>query len=116
MGEAEVEEVVLVDDAGYVIEGCRSNLFVVDRDGALVAPNISRGAVAGLAQELVHERIPDVVIRDMSVDELDDAQEIIAVNAVRQAAPIVRLNHEPIGTGEPGAWQRRLSQELAGIS
>jgi len=108
--------VVLVDGAGYVIEGCRSNLFVVDRKGALVAPNISRGAVAGLAQEIVHELIPSVVMRDLSVDELDDARELVAVNAVRQAVSVVRLDQKPIGTGQPGEWQQRLSRALASIS
>lgn len=65
MGEKSLEEVLLVDAEGCVVEGCRSNLFVVDAAGELVAPNLSRGAVAGLAQELVHEGIPEVVVRDM---------------------------------------------------
>ena len=58
MAERGMQEVLLVDGDDCVVEGCRSNIFVVDAGGALVAPNLSRGAVAGLAQEIVHEHIP----------------------------------------------------------
>jgi branched-subunit amino acid aminotransferase/4-amino-4-deoxychorismate lyase len=107
------EEVLLYDRDGFVIEGCRSNLFVVDAHGALVAPNISRGAVAGLARELVHELVNEVVVRDMPVAELAEVREIIAVNSVRHAAPIVQLDGEPVGSGNPGRWFRRLYEILS---
>ena len=115
MAEASVEEVLLHDPDGYVIEGCRSNIFLVDVEGRLVAPNISRGAVAGLAQECVHEFVPEVVVRDMPLAELADVQEIIAVNSVRHASPIVELDGKPVGTGKPGKWFRTLQQILSSL-
>jgi len=113
MTEAGCDEMLLCDRDGFVIEGCRSNLFMVDAGGTLVAPDLSRGAVAGLAQEFIHERLRDVVVRDLRVDELAGVGEIIAVNAVRQAKPIVELDGSPVGSGRPGKWFRRLSAILS---
>lgn len=113
MAEQGTEEVLLVDGEDCVVEGCRSNIFVVDRDGELVAPNLSRGAVAGLAQELVHEGIPEVVVRDMKSTELAEAREIIAVNSLWRARPIVQLDGKPTGTGTPGPWNDRIRELLA---
>ncbi len=113
MAEKGLEEVLLVDAEDCVVEGCRSNIFVVAADGELVAPNLSRGAVAGLAQELVHEGIPEVVIRDMKSSELPDAREIIAVNSLCCAKPIVQLDGKPMGSGTPGPWHQRLLDLLS---
>jgi branched-subunit amino acid aminotransferase/4-amino-4-deoxychorismate lyase len=113
MSERGCEEVILYDREGFVIEGCVANLFVVDGRGDLIAPNLSRGAVAGLAQEMVHECVPEVVVRDMPLSELADVREIIAVNSVRHAMPIVQLDQKPVGTGQPGEWFRRLYDILS---
>ena len=86
---------------------------MVDAGGALVAPNLSRGAVAGLAQELVHERIPEVVVRDMKSSELAEAREIIAVNSLCRASLIVQLDGKPVGSGAPGPWQQRIFELLS---
>jgi hypothetical protein len=41
------------------------------------------------------------------------AAEIIALNAVRGALPITRLEGRPVGGGKPGPWPRRLAEALA---
>ena len=113
MAEKGMQEGLLVDGEDCVVEGCRSNIFVVDANGALVAPNSSRGAVAGLAQELVHEHCPEVVGRDMKSAELAEAREIIAVNSLCRASSIVALDGRPVGSGAPGPWQQRILELLS---
>lgn len=107
-----LDEVLLADAEGFLVEGCRSNLFVVDAAGELVAPNLSRGAVAGLAQEIVHEK-EKVVVRDFSLRELPSAREVVAVNAVRHACAVVRIDERPVGDEREGPWCRRLREGLA---
>jgi len=65
-------------------------------------------AVAGLAQELVHEQCNEVVVRDMKSAELAEAREIIAVNSLCRASPVVQLDGKPVGSGAPGPWQQRI--------
>jgi branched-subunit amino acid aminotransferase/4-amino-4-deoxychorismate lyase len=110
---AGVDEAVLLDANEHLIEGANSNLFVASREGALWTPPIATGAVAGIARSLVLERISEIVERDIAKPELLAAEELIAVNAVRGARPITRLNDRRVGKGRPGPWSARLSEVLA---
>jgi branched-subunit amino acid aminotransferase/4-amino-4-deoxychorismate lyase len=110
---AGVDEALLLDATGHLIEGARTNLFVAIPDGSLRTPPIASGAVAGIARTLVLERIPEIEERDIAKPELLAAEELIAVNAVRGARPITRLNDRKVGEGQPGPWNARLADALA---
>jgi branched-chain amino acid aminotransferase len=110
---AGVDEAVLLDATGRLIEGASSNLFVAPREGALWTPPIASGAVAGIARSIALERIPEIEERDIAKPELLAAEELIAVNAVRGARPITRLNDRNVGKGRPGPWSARLAEALA---
>ena len=110
---AGVDEAVLLDATGHLVEGANSNLFVASREGALWTPPIASGAVAGIARSIVLERISGVEQRDIAKPELLGAAELIAVNAVRGARPITRLNDRAVGNGRPGPWSARLADALA---
>jgi D-alanine transaminase len=103
----------LLDATEHLIEGASSNLFVASREGALWTPPIASGAVAGIARSVALERIPEIEERDIAKPELLAAQELIAVNAVRGARPITRLNDRKVGEGRPGPWSARLAEALA---
>lgn len=110
---AGVDEAVLLDANENLIEGANSNLFVAARGGELCTPPIASGAVAGIARAVVLERIPEIKERDVAKPELLAAEELIAVNAVRGARPITRLNDRKVGDGRPGPWSARLADTLA---
>ena len=110
--EAGVDEALLLDAGGRLVEGGGSNIFVVDTAGVLLTPPLARGAVSGIAREIVMERVPEAIERDVSRDELFAARELVAVNAVRGARPITRLDGRPVGDGSPGPFSRRLSEAL----
>jgi len=110
---AGVDEAVLVDVTDRLIEGATSNLFVASHEGTLATPRIASGAVAGIARSIALERIPEIEERDIAKTELLEAAELIAVNAVRGARPITRLNDQNVGQGKPGPWSARLADALA---
>lgn len=110
--EAGAEEALLLDAAGFLVEGSRSNLLVADADGRLATPPLSRGGVGGIGRQLALERVEGIAERDVSREELREAAEIIAVNAVRGAVPIVRLDGRPVGDGRPGPCAARLAEAL----
>jgi branched-chain amino acid aminotransferase len=76
-----------------------------------VTPPLERGAVAGIAREVLLERVKELRCRDVSASDLRAAREVVAVNAVRGARPIVRLDGREIGTGQ-GAAHDRLARAL----
>jgi branched-subunit amino acid aminotransferase/4-amino-4-deoxychorismate lyase len=109
---ASVDEAVIFDVGGFLIEGARSNLVVVRGDGSLATPDLKRGGVAGLAREVLLERVPELEEADLHRRTLAEARELIAINAVRGARPIVELDGRPIGDGQAGAVALRLRKIL----
>jgi len=110
---AGADEALLLDAAGWLVEGARSNLVIVTAGGEATTPPLARGAVAGVARALALERTPALVERDVARAELAGAAEIIALNAVRGAVAISELDGRPVGDGRPGPWARRLAAALA---
>jgi branched-subunit amino acid aminotransferase/4-amino-4-deoxychorismate lyase len=110
---AGVEEALLLDASGRLVEGSRSSIFVAGAGDRLVTPPLASGAVAGIARGVALERVPGIEERPVTGAELRDAREIVAANAVRGAAPIVALDGAPVGDGRPGAWAERLRAALA---
>jgi branched-subunit amino acid aminotransferase/4-amino-4-deoxychorismate lyase len=110
---ARADEALLVDATGRLVEGTRSNIVVVPEGAGPATPPLDSGAVAGIARDVVLERVPEIAERDVAVAELGRAREIIAVNAVRGARPIIRLEDAPVGDGRAGRWAERLTAVLA---
>jgi 4-amino-4-deoxychorismate lyase len=85
---------VLLDGDGNVIEGTRSNLFMV-RDGELLTPDLSRCGVAGVQRERVMEwakaRGMPCQIRQFDLAELLAADEIFLVNSIIGLWPVREL-------------------------
>ncbi len=109
---AGADEAVLLDASGNLVEGARTNLFVATRSGALRTPPTASGAVEGIARSVALERIAEIEERDIARLELLDAAELIAVNSVRGARPITRLDGRKVGNGRPGPWLARLAEAL----
>ncbi len=110
---AGVDETLLFDKAGRLVEGARTNLLIVDALGRLTSPDLALGAVAGVALEIVSEGAPELTIAAIHAGDVANARELIALNAVRGARPITQLDGRPVGTGGPGPWVERLDELLS---
>ncbi len=110
--EAGADEALLLDAEDCLVEGSRSNIVVVSKRGEARTPPLARGAVAGVARAVLLEREPGLAEADVARAEVLAAAEIIAVNAVRGALPITRLEGRPVGDGKPGPWAARLDVAL----
>lgn len=110
--EVGADEALLFDFSGLLVEGARSAIFVVGREGALSTPPLERGCVLSIAREVVMERIPQVIVRDVSRTDLRSAEEIVSVNAVRGVRPITTLDGRPVG-GRPSRWVELMERALA---
>jgi para-aminobenzoate synthetase/4-amino-4-deoxychorismate lyase len=103
------DDALLFDDAGFLVEGARTNLVVVSADGLLRTPPLGRGGVAGIAREVLLDRVPALCEADLSAADVAAASELIAINAVRGARAITHLDDRPIGNGKAGPWSQRLA-------
>jgi D-alanine transaminase len=112
--DAGADEALLFDAADRLVEGSRSNILVVAPDGTAATPPEELGAVAGIALQVVVERVPEVRRRPIARDDLGAAREIVALNSVRGARPITRLDGRPVADGNAGPWAARLDEALVG--
>ena len=110
---AGADEALLLDAAGHLVEGTRSNIVVVLPDAAPATPDRHSGAVAGIALDAAREQVSALVERSLSKTDLHGAGEILALNAVRGVRPITQLDGNPVGDGRPGPWADRFAAALA---
>jgi branched-subunit amino acid aminotransferase/4-amino-4-deoxychorismate lyase len=108
---AGADEALLYDRDGCLVEGARSNVVVVDAQDRLVTPPLARGAVAGVAREVLVDRVPELKERDVHRRDLSAARAVLCTNAGRGVRPLTRLDGEAL----PGAdhpWVARLADAL----
>lgn len=114
LGE-EYPEGVMLDEADRLIEGTRSNLFVV-RDGALGTPGLLMSGVAGVMRSLVMDSAGALGLEcaeeDLGLSDLAGADEVFTTNAVAGIWPVSRI--DAVGWSRPpGHVTRRLMQVAA---
>ena len=115
--DPEIAEGLLLDTDGNVIEGTRSNLFLVSR-GELITPELSRNGVAGVQRDRVidwsaQHNMP-LHIRHVGLEEVLHADELFVVNSIIGLWPIRQLEQRR-WTSFPVAMQIRQTwaEELA---
>jgi branched-subunit amino acid aminotransferase/4-amino-4-deoxychorismate lyase len=106
--EAQVDDALLFDRAGLLVEAARTNVFVVGGDGALRTPPLGRGAVAGVAREIVLERVAEAREADVPREALAAAREIVLVNAIRGAVRVCEIDGLALKAAAGGGWTERL--------
>jgi 4-amino-4-deoxychorismate lyase len=96
------DEGLLLGASGYVAGGTRSNVFAV-RGTTLETPALTRCGVKGVMRRVVLETASLVelraVERDLTVEDLCDADELFMTNALIGIWPIVKLDDRRFAPG-----------------
>lgn len=112
--DAEIAEGLMLDAANNVIEGTRSNLFLVAQ-GKLITADLSQCGVAGVQRDRVMtwaaQHHMTLQVRDIVLDEIMHADELFVVNSIIGLWPIRELEQRS-WTDFPVA--RKISHILAG--
>lgn len=106
------DEAIFLNENGHVAEGATSNLFMV-RDGKLVTPpgtdNILEGITRASVMELARRQLGlETVERSIDRSELYVCDELFFTGTAVEVAPILEVDHRPVGTGEVGTITQRL--------
>jgi branched-subunit amino acid aminotransferase/4-amino-4-deoxychorismate lyase len=103
-----LDEMLLYDAEGRLVEGSRSNFLVVTESGRLLTPDPALGGVEGLGLTIVLENRPEIAFAELTQDDVARARELISINIVRGVVPIVQLSGGPVADGKAGPWANRL--------
>ncbi len=108
--DAQAMEALLFRD-GFLTEGSSSNVWVV-RNGKLLAPlkdrRILEGIRIGLIEELCASESIELEQRNITREEVFQADELILSSATKEVVPITSLDGKPVGNGKPGPMFSKL--------
>jgi 4-amino-4-deoxychorismate lyase len=110
-------EGLMLDEAGLVIEGTRSNVFVMSA-GRVLTPDLRQCGVAGVMRAIVCDAFPQlgtaVEQRPLSLDEVLAADELFVCNSIIGIWPVRRLLHKHIKEYGLGPLSLKLQNFLRG--
>lgn len=96
-------EAFLVDDGGNILEGTSSNFYAI-LDGVLHTAD--EGILKGISRIVLLEVVQGVVpisFSPVSVKNIPDLEEAFLTSSSRGVIPIVEIDGQKIGSGNPGA-------------
>lgn len=104
----QADEAILVRD-GKALEGTASNLFIV-LDGRLLTPPDGPHLLPGVTRDLIlllaGETDLAAAETEITVADLQRAEEIWLSSSTRELLPVTRLDDRPVAAGRPGPlWE-----------
>lgn len=112
--DAGAQEALLIRD-GLLTEGSASNIFIV-RDGTILTPLADNRILNGITRVLVIELADalgmPVEVRDISQQEVLEADEIWFTSSTKEIVPVTQLDDKPVGDGQPGVMWQQIYQRF----
>lgn len=117
--ESGLDEAILLTQDGHVCEGSGENIFLV-LEGKLLTPPSSDNILMGITRDTVmrlakNELDIDTIERQVDRSELYVAEECFFTGTAANIAPILEIDHRPIGTGEIGKITAQLQKIFAHV-
>lgn len=110
--DEDIAEGLLLDQAGHVIEGTQSNLFIV-RGDRLLTPMLSQCGVAGVMRGLIMAQAQQLAIAceeaDLRLAQVLEADEVFLCNSLMGIWPVRAIGEVTYPDGE---ITRRLAQHV----
>jgi len=112
------DEILLVDEHGFIAEGPTTNVFWVNAEGELATPPAER-VLLGVTRQAILEIAKDegLVAREAPVrpEALMQAAEVFLTGTTAGVWPVASIDGHTIGTGEPGPVSVRLRDRFRKI-
>ncbi|ACA21088.1 aminotransferase class IV [Methylobacterium sp. 4-46] len=97
---------------GFVTEGGSSTAFIITEDGRIVTRPLSTAILPGITREAVIRLAAEAGLtieeRPFSLDEALRAAEAFFTSASALVMPVVEIDGQRVGGGQPGPHTRRL--------
>ena len=112
------DEAILLDKYGKVSEAPGENIFVVTND-KLITPPTTSSALKGITRDtifdLANDRGYDVVIKEITRDELYLANEIFLSGTAAEITPVTQIDQKTVGKGEIGKITKTLMSDYLDV-
>ena len=113
------DEAIMLTQDGHVSEGSGENIFLI-LGGRLITPPSSDNVLMGITRDTVmklakNELGIDTVERQVDRSELYLAEECFFTGTAANVAPILEIDHRPIGSGKIGKVTAKLQKLFAEV-
>ena len=112
------DEILLIDQDGYVAEGPTTNVFWVDAAGVVRTPpeekvllGVTRRSILEIAR---HDGLPVAETR-VRPEQLMVAHEVFLTGTTAGVWPVASVDDHPIGDGQPGPVSARLKARFQAV-
>src|SRR5215831_11206557 len=113
------EEAVLLNAEGFVSECTGDNIFVI-KEGQLMTPPLSAGALYGITRRVVMEIAEESGLKvsepNLTRYDLFNADECFLTGTGAELVPVVKVDGRVIGTGKPGPVTERLVSQYHALT
>ena len=113
--EKQVDDVLYYND-GNILEFPRANVFIVTKDEVVLTPgkNVLHGITRKKVIELARKHFT-VEDRDVTVDELMNAQEVFLTSTTKRLLPVAKVEDTVFATGKAGSVTTRLLEAFSDL-
>src|SRR6185437_7797674 len=103
--DRKLDFVIGIDKYGYVTEGASENIIIVDENETIIHPELDyilKGTMMTRACELAQEHGYVTQIKNIKLEDLQSAREIMMAGTSLNLLPVVQYENHKIGNGIPG--------------
>ena len=101
------DEILLIDENGFVAEGPTTNVFLVDPAGTLVTPS-EENVLLGVTRRTLLDiaEVEGIAVRESQVrpEDLLEASEVFLTGTTAGVWPVESIDGKPVGAEVPGPW------------
>jgi branched-chain amino acid aminotransferase len=113
------EEAIMLNSEGFVSECTGDNLFIV-REGQLLTPPLSAGALYGITRRVVMEIAAESGMKvgepNLTRYDLFSAEECFLTGTGAELVPVVKIDARVVGSGKPGPVTQRLVEQYHALT
>lgn len=114
MGEAKSAgafDAIMLNHEGMVSEGTTSNIWMV-KDGTFITPPLDAGLLGGITRQSLldmgRKNGLKMLEENISPEQIKSADEVFLTSTTKEIVPIVKIDDQIIGNGQPGVNTRKL--------
>ena len=113
------EEAVMLNAEGFVSECTGDNIFVI-KEGQLMTPPLSAGALYGITRRVVMEIAEESGLKvtepNLTRYDLFNADECFLTGTGAELVPVVKIDGRTIGAGKPGPVTQKLVAQYRALT
>lgn len=111
--ENNLDESIMINKKGELLEGLSSNFFAVKNGVMFTAEDeVLKGSIREIIIEEVRKNKIPLRLKPILINELDMLDEAFITSTSRGILPVIQINDSVVGAGKPGIITQLLAQKL----